>query len=119
MTSTLLWMMYLADVVGSIGFVCALTLVLCGLWVVGVGIFLGPDIADGDYKDGAVWRLAKIPLLAIAVSAAVGTFTPSKTTIYAGAAALVGERVAETEEFQMVRELLKQELRKLTEKKEK
>lgn len=114
MTTSIILLLYLADVVSSIGVVCALALLGSAVFfsIMTLVVMLG----DGGEKFPE-WT--KALCIWTAVAAAVGVLTPSKTTIYASAAVYVGGEAVNTEEFRLVRQLITQELRGLVAKGEK
>jgi hypothetical protein len=114
-TTTIILLMYLADVVGGLSVICLIGIFACALPIASLCV---PMLIDGPEE--VKWAKARAmliyPLLAFCL---VGALLPGKTTIYSAAALLVGEKMVDTEEFTLIREVLRKELRKLAQPEQK
>jgi hypothetical protein len=116
-TTTIILLMYLADVVGGLSVICLIGIFACALPIASLCV---PMLIDGLEAEEVKWAKARAmliyPLLAFCL---VGALLPGKTTIYSAAALLVGEKMVDTEEFTLIREVLRKELRKLAQPEQK
>ena len=106
--NSLVWMLYLADVIGGLGFVAAAVCILGMMSGGTLSIMWALDAVDG-------WRQDKnrTILIVAGIAAAITVLLPDKRTIYAKAAMMVGDEFIATEEYTLLREILRAELRKL------
>ena len=109
MSTNLMWLLYFGDVVRGLNTIAALVLFL-GLVSVGMWALFAIDDED-------VPRYPTSAIVAMVFAAALLIVVPSKRTIYASAAIYVTGEAASTEEFVLVREILKRELKKMVEEK--
>jgi hypothetical protein len=93
--NSLSWLIYLADVTGSLDSACTGTLIAMGV-VGGLSLIFGPLIAmelDIDDLAGLVRKAIKTGVIVAAVLLSIIVITPSQNTIYAIAASELGEEV--------------------------
>ena len=109
MSTNLMWLLYFGDVVHGLSVISALVLFLGLVAFLMWGIFATTDDDPPRYPTSAT--------VATVFAAAVLIVVPSKQTIYASAAIYVTGEAASTEEFVLVREILKRELKKMVEEK--
>jgi len=113
MSADLVLLMWLADIVGSISVVCFFALIALAA---ATGVAILHAVVN---EDPPKWTRLKPYLVAASVFALVGIVTPNPKTIYAAAALKITGAAVETTEFQLMRQLLQKELRKLVEDKTK
>ena len=107
MSTNLMWLLYFGDVVHGIAGICFGILIIGALSLI---VWVPFGMSDGmKYPTSAI--------VAMVFAAAMLIITPSKQTIYASAAIYVTGEAASTEEFVLVREILKRELKKMVEEK--
>ena len=107
MTGNLMWLMYLADALSSLKI---LTMIALTTGCIGSVVFCVVSFANDDkvkFPRWAAWGLL--------AAAAAATFAPSRQTIYAAAAIYVAGEAAGTEEMQLVRKIITNELREMAE----
>lgn len=109
MSTNLMWLLYFGDVVRGLSAISALVLFLGLVAFLMWAIFAMTDDDPPRYPTSAI--------VAMVFAAAVLIVVPSKQTIYASAAIYVAGEASATEEFALVREILKRELKKMVEAK--
>jgi hypothetical protein len=92
--NSLSWMIYLASVVDNIGVIFGIMLVVGGLGLIFTTI---PFLADHDEYGERLRRPLRNGIVAWIAVALLGSFLPSKETIYAIAASEYGEDILNSE----------------------
>ena len=105
MASNLMWLLYLADVTSNIQMTAAIVLVFAAV----AAVCMLPVMYDEGRK------IPRFVVLSVAAVVSVAAFAPSKQTIYAAAAIYVAGEFADTEEMQLVRKIITNELREMAE----
>ena len=113
--NSLVWMLYLADVIGGLGFVAAAVCILGMMSGGTLSIMWALDAVAGwrQDKNRTMPTVLKRILIVAGIAAAITVLLPDKRTIYAKAAMMVGDEFIATEEYTLLREILRAELRKL------
>lgn len=90
-----LWLLYAADVVDNLGFVCFITALGCAGAIIVCGIAFSEAYGD---EERAPWaRRLKWAASILFATLLVGSLLPGRTTIYAAAALSAGETAVQTE----------------------
>jgi cytochrome c oxidase subunit IV len=110
MASNLMWLLYLGDVVTSLG-----NLAVLGLVVLCVAGLIYTIIHSIEHGAAPKYPGFLVPI--VVVLCVVLIVVPSRQTIYASAAVYVAGEAANTEEFAAVRKIVQRELSKMVEKK--
>ncbi len=113
MTSSIIWVLYLADVLAGVHGL--LIFIACAFCLFGASACVALTVEkwwSPEWKVRIKW-VAGIGLAAAFTAALL----PSRQTLYASAAVYAGGQLADTEEFRLVRQIVTQELRKMVEPK--
>lgn len=113
MTTSIIWLIYFADVLGNLQAALGILLTVgaMGAFAVCMHLFVN-EAWSAAWASRFKWgvSLAGVAVLVLAL-------LPSKQALYASAAVYAGGQMADTEEFRLVRQMVTQELRKMVEPK--